>query len=181
MTRQPLLHPRSRTILIAGILSVISLGAAACGSSSSSSTTTTKATTTTMAAPTTTAAAAPTTTVPCTPAGTPSTGGPPPTLCLNDVFKTPSTNINCELSADKVYCQSINKPNSVVLSADGTVKPCSGQSCIGNGPLGTQVLAYGSSVTNAGFTCKSATTGVTCTVASGKGFMINDVTVTTLS
>ena len=122
MTRQPLLRSRSRTILIAGVLSVISLGAAACGSSSSSSTTTTKATTTTMAAPTTTAAAAPTTTVPCTPAGTPSTGGPPPTLCLNDVFKTPSTNINCELSADKVYCQSINKPNSVVLSADGDCK-----------------------------------------------------------
>lgn len=184
MSRQSFRRSPSRAILITGVLTVVSLGAAACGSSSSSSTTTTKATsatTTTMAAPTTTAAAAPTTTLPCTPAGTSSTGGPPPTLCLNDVFKTPSTNINCELSADKVYCQSINKPNSVVLSADGTVKPCNGQSCIGNGPLGTQVLAYGSSVTNAGFTCKSATTGVTCTVASGKGFTINDASVTTLS
>ncbi|CAB4859644.1 MAG: hypothetical protein F2903_06230 [Actinobacteria bacterium] len=184
MSRQSFRRSPSRAILITGVLTVVSLGAAACGSSSSSSTTTTKATsatTTTMAAPTTTAAAAPTTTLPCTPSSQQTNSGPPATQCLNEYFNSPSKNIGCQIRSQAVYCQSINQPNSVTLAADGTVKPCSGQNCLGNGPTGVQILAYGSSVTNFGFTCKSATTGVTCTVASGKGFMINDATVTTLS
>jgi len=180
MSRQSFGRSPSRAILIAGLLTVLSLGAAACGSSSSSSSSTTKATTTTMAAPTTTVAASSTTTLPCTPSSQASNSGPPPTLCLNEYFKSPSKNIGCQILSQSTYCQSMNQPNSVTLSADGTVKPCSGLNCLGNGPTGVQVLPYGSSVTNFGYTCTSATTGVTCTVASGKGFTINDASVTTV-
>ncbi len=164
----------TRSLLVAGVLAITVLGVSACGSSSSSSTATT-------AAPTTMAPST-TTSVPC---GTnPGTGAPTP-LCWNQDFVSPSKNIQCYFGPQTqnnptvtVSCQSFNKPSTVMLSVnEGIVYSCSASTTcnVGNGPVGMQVMPYGSSVTTNGYLCKSETAGVTCTVQStGKGFLISD-------
>jgi hypothetical protein len=96
-------------------------------------------------------------------------------------FLTPSRNISCEInsrqpynSPDSTYCQSNTPPQSVHLSADGTVSICNGQSCLGNPGIGTPILGYGQSSSLGPFNCASDTGGVTCTVASGRGFTISN-------
>lgn len=36
-----------------------------------------------------------------------------------------------------------------------------------------KTLAYGDEITHGGFTCRSATTGVTCTTKGGRGFLVS--------
>jgi hypothetical protein len=73
-----------------------------------------------------------------------------------------------------IYCQTMSPPQSVHMSADGTLTPCTGEGCEGNPGIGTPTLAYGQSANHGPFTCVSQTDGVTCTVASGHGFTISD-------
>jgi len=95
-------------------------------------------------------------------------------------FKSPSGNIECELDLglpglpDAAFCQTITPPATVTLTATGAVKPCSGANCgLGNGPENEVALAYGQSTRLGPFQCSSsATTGVTCTLANGRGFSI---------
>ena len=88
-------------------------------------------------------------------------------------FLSPSGHISCEMQ-DIVYCQTFSPPQSVHMSADGTVTPCAGEGCVGNPGIGTPTLAYGQSANHGPFTCVSQTDGVTCTVASGHGFTISN-------
>jgi hypothetical protein len=88
-------------------------------------------------------------------------------------FLSPSGNISCEME-NIIYCQTNSPPQSVHMSADGTVTPCTGEGCVGNPGIGTPTLAYGQSANHGGFTCVSQTDGVTCTVASGHGFTISN-------
>jgi hypothetical protein len=88
-------------------------------------------------------------------------------------FLSPSDNISCEMEND-IYCQTRFPPQSVHMSADGTLTPCTGEGCEGNPGIGTPTLAYGQSASAGPFTCVSQTDGVTCTVASGRGFTISN-------
>jgi hypothetical protein len=98
-------------------------------------------------------------------------------------FLSPSGNISCELdeaappgtqgSAAVAYCQSNTPTQSVRLDADGTVAPCTGVSCMGDPPLGVQTLPYGQTASHGPYACVSQTEGMTCTVASGRGFTIS--------
>jgi hypothetical protein len=94
-------------------------------------------------------------------------------LATADVFLSPSRNISCEMH-EIVYCQTFTPPQSVHLSADGTVTPCTGEGCVGNPGIGTPTLGYGQSANHGPFTCVSQTDGVTCTVGSGRGFTISN-------
>jgi hypothetical protein len=87
-------------------------------------------------------------------------------------FLSPTGNISCEME-DIIYCQTLSPPQSVHMSANGTVTPCTGEGCEGNPGIGTPTLAYGQSASRGPFTCVSQTDGVTCTVASGHGFSIS--------
>ena len=105
----------------------------------------------------------------------------PPATADSNTFLSPSRNISCEIEVrqnynmpDVTYCQSNSPPQSVHLSADGTVTPCTGEGCVGNPGIGTPTLAYGQSASLGPFTCVSQTDGVTCTVASGRGFTISN-------
>jgi hypothetical protein len=104
----------------------------------------------------------------------------PPAAADSNVFLSPSRNISCEMETkqaynmpDVTYCQSSSPPQSVHMSADGTVTPCTGEGCVGNPGIGTPTLGYGQSASVGPFTCVSQTDGVTCTVASGHGFTIS--------
>jgi hypothetical protein len=88
-------------------------------------------------------------------------------------FLSPSGHISCEMH-DVTYCQTFSPPQSVQMSADGAVTPCTGEDCVGNPGIGTPTLAYGQSASRGPFTCVSQTDGVTCTVASGHGFTISN-------
>jgi hypothetical protein len=94
-------------------------------------------------------------------------------------FRSPSGNIECELDygqaglANAAYCQTFAPSRSVTLKPAGALKVCSGQGCIGNGPDNEKTLAYGSSTSLGPFRCTSLTSGVRCTLASGKGFAIS--------
>jgi hypothetical protein len=87
-------------------------------------------------------------------------------------FLSPSGHISCEME-DIIYCQTFSPPQSVHMSADGALTPCTGEGCVGNPGIGTPTLAYGQSARRGPFTCVSQTDGVTCTVASGQGFTIS--------
>jgi hypothetical protein len=96
-------------------------------------------------------------------------------------FLTPSRNISCEMNSrqpynmpDATYCQSNSPPQSAHMSTDGTVTICNGQSCLGNPGIDTPILGYGQSASIGPFNCVSDTGGVTCTVASGRGFTISN-------
>lgn len=100
-------------------------------------------------------------------------------------FLAPSHNLGCELSyhrgsgiADETYCQTDSPPQSVRMATDGSFKPCEGISCIGNAGEDTPTLAYGATAAVGPFSCRSETSGVTCTVSSGRGFTISNAGIT---
>ena len=118
--------------------------------------------------------------------------GAPPAAADNPVctatwcsFLLPSRNIGCEINyqrgsgiPDETYCQSDSPPQTVRLSTDGTFKTCTGESCLGNAGQGTPTLAYGQSAGVGPFNCRSESTGVTCTVAAGRGFTLSNAGIT---
>ncbi|BBY23616.1 hypothetical protein [Mycobacterium stomatepiae] len=99
-------------------------------------------------------------------------------------FLSPSRNISCEVNyqraglSDDAYCQTMNPPQSVQLSATGVVTPCKGTSCLGNPAEDTPTLGYDQTAGVGPFTCTSKPDGVTCTVSSGKGFTISNAGIT---
>ena len=92
-------------------------------------------------------------------------------------FLSPSRNISCEMHTDggpaSAYCQSASSIQSVSMNANGDFTPCSGNQCMGDPALDTPTLAYGQTARLGPFACLSETDGVTCTVASGRGFVIS--------
>ncbi|MEU0498752.1 hypothetical protein [Mycobacterium sp. NPDC006124] len=94
-------------------------------------------------------------------------------------FYSPSHRIDCEIDTggrtgpDSVYCKTLEPARSASMDDHGTVTTCSGQSCVGDAAEGTPTLAYGQSVSLGPFRCSSARTGVTCTAARGRGFVIS--------
>ena len=100
-------------------------------------------------------------------------------------FLTPSHNVGCEIDyyrgnglPDETYCQTDAPPQSVHMSTDGSFKTCTGESCLGNAGQGTPTLGYGQSAGIGPFKCRSETSGVTCTVTSGRGFTISNAGIT---
>jgi hypothetical protein len=92
-------------------------------------------------------------------------------------FLSPSRNLSCEMHTDNgpasAYCQSNSAVQSVTMDANGNSTPCSGNQCMGDPAMDTPTLAYGQTARLGPFVCLSDTDGVTCTVASGRGFFIN--------
>jgi hypothetical protein len=86
----------------------------------------------------------------------------------NHFFNTP----------DVVFCYSIKPPQSVKLDVSGGLTPCAGDSCLANGPQWEQTLDYGEALALGPFSCLSETSGVTCSVASGRGFSISNSGIT---
>jgi hypothetical protein len=102
----------------------------------------------------------------------------PAQTATQGVFYSPSKNISCELDSggttgQTAYCFSLTPPQHALMDASGVVQKCQGDSCLSNPPLNTPVMPYGTSMSLGPFTCLSATTGVSCTIAGGKGFMIS--------
>jgi hypothetical protein len=97
-------------------------------------------------------------------------------------IRSPSHNLWCDVGdEDQAYCVSRNLPHSATLLRNGKVTICKGRRCVGNEKLfgsGTPVLAYGQQDVSAGYRCRSAKTGITCTQnlsgkGYGRGFMIS--------
>ena len=94
-------------------------------------------------------------------------------------FHSPSKNISCEVSSGgergaSAFCQSLQKPRSVTLSEQGTLKVCDGTKCLGDPPEDAFELGYGKSVKVGNFECMSKTTGMRCSVSpSGNGFELS--------
>ncbi|WP_407662944.1 hypothetical protein [Mycolicibacterium helvum] len=92
-------------------------------------------------------------------------------------FVSPSRNLSCEMHTDggppSAYCQSNSAVQSVSMDANGHFTPCSGNQCMGDPALDTPTLAYGQTARLGPFACLSQTDGVTCTVGSGRGFVIS--------
>ncbi len=154
---------------------------AACASGPDTATTTTStsaASTTSSTAPASTTTSSPTTT---TIPGVPTPFVPMQTATGGE-FVSPSGNIGCEVdfspSSQGALCLTISPPRSVHMTVDGTLTQCMGQQCLSNAGLNTPTLAYGTQTGVGPFRCVSATTGVTCTVTSGKGFTINAAGIT---
>jgi hypothetical protein len=96
-------------------------------------------------------------------------------------FLSPSRNIGCEMNyqrgsgiPDETYCQTDSPPQSVHMSTTGTIKTCTGATCLGNAGQGTPTLAYGLTAGLGPFNCRSEPSGVTCTVTGGRGFTISN-------
>jgi hypothetical protein len=102
-----------------------------------------------------------------------------PALAEVKSFYSPSKNISCEVSSGGeggayAFCQSLQKPRSVTLSEQGTLKVCDGTQCLGDGPEDAFELGYGNSVKVGDFTCTSKQTGMRCSVSpSGNGFELS--------
>ena len=93
-------------------------------------------------------------------------------------FLSPSGNISCQFgeyhTAERnVYCQTIEPTESVQMSTSGAFKVCRGALCVGNPADNAPTLAYGTSTAAGPFRCLSTTSGVICTVRSGRGFEIS--------
>jgi hypothetical protein len=111
-------------------------------------------------------------------------------ICSANVcsFYSPSHAISCEIDyqrgtgmPDSAYCQ-ISRPQpvaqSVHMDPGGAFSVCTGESCLGNAGLGQGTLAYGQTAGIGPFSCLSETKGITCTVASGRGFTISSSAIT---
>jgi hypothetical protein len=122
-------------------------------------------------------------------AGTPGAAADNP-ICSANVcsFYSPSHKISCELDyqrgagmPDIAYCQ-ISPPQplqqSVHMDPTGAFTVCTGETCLGNPGLGQGTLAYGQTAGIGPFSCLSEVSGVTCTVASGRGFTISSSGIT---
>lgn len=94
-------------------------------------------------------------------------------------FYSPTHRIDCEVNTggrtgpDSVYCKTLEPAQSASMDDRGTVTTCSGQSCVGDAAEGTLTLAYGQTVSLGPFLCLSERTGMTCTAAHGRGFVIS--------
>ena len=94
-------------------------------------------------------------------------------------FYSPTHRIDCEVNTggrtgpDSVYCKTLEPAQSASMDDRGTVTTCSGQSCVGDAAEGTPTLAYGQTVSLGPFQCLSERTGMTCTAAHGRGFVIS--------
>lgn len=94
-------------------------------------------------------------------------------------FYSPTHRIDCEVNTggrtgpDSVYCKTLEPAQSASMDDRGTVTTCSGQSCVGDAAEGTPTLAYGQTVSLGPFLCLSERTGMTCTAAHGRGFVIS--------
>jgi hypothetical protein len=102
-------------------------------------------------------------------------------------FLAPSRNLGCEMNyhrgsgiPDETYCQTDSPPQSVHMSTDGSFKPCTGETCLGNAGEGTPTLAYGQTAWAGPFSCRSEESGVTCKVTSGRGFTISTAGITSV-
>lgn len=120
-------------------------------------------------------------TVASSPSTSTGTAGTAPTT-----FRMPSGNIACTVSVDGVTCTiasiRFEAPAAAgctgqtghvfVLSTDGVTVPCvdGAPPAVAGDDVAT--LEYGSSMTVGGYTCTSATDGVTCTGADGIGFRL---------
>jgi hypothetical protein len=146
--------------------------------------TATTSTSTTAASTTSSSAAVSTTTSSPTPTTT--SGVPMPFVPMQTAtggeFLSPSGNISCEVDFSPTdqgaLCLTLEPPRSVNMTVDGTLTQCAGAQCLSNAGLGTPTLAYGTETGVGPFRCVSATTGITCTVTSGKGFTINSAGIT---
>ena len=175
--RVPARPLRVAVVLAAGAAVLL----AACSSGpgrATTSTSTTAVATTSSSAPAVTTTSSPTTT---TIVGVPTPFVPMQTATGGE-FLSPSGNISCEVNFSPqiqgAQCLTLSPPRSVNMTVDGTLTQCVGVQCLGNAGVGTPTLAYGTATGVGPFRCVSATTGVTCTVVSGKGFTINTAGVT---
>jgi hypothetical protein len=96
-------------------------------------------------------------------------------------FESPTRNIYCSVGdEDRVYCRTWTPPQSASMGIRGNVRTCKGsRRCTGPcGPRTRRIecskakvpkLAYGERDEVGPYRCKSAFTGVTCTVVSGAG------------
>ncbi len=106
-----------------------------------------------------------------------------PNFEFNAYFGPPTPSISCELvhrvkesatmQSTQAYCMSATTElvHHATLSASGVVKRCVGVQCGSNPGLGTPDLNPGTMVRSGPFTCVISKSGVTCTVADGKGFV----------
>jgi hypothetical protein len=142
------------------------------------STSTTAASTTSSSAAVSTTTSSPT---PTTISGVPAPFVPMQTATGGE-FLSPSGNIGCEVNfsptTQGALCLTVSPPRSVNMTVDGTLTQCVGVQCLGNAGVDTPTLAYGTETGVGPFRCVSATTGITCTVTSGKGFTINTAGIT---
>ena len=94
-------------------------------------------------------------------------------------FHSPSGNLQCEVSADaaqgtRAYCLTFDRPRSVTLRRNGSMKVCRGHRCLSNGPEDAFTLRYGRSVRVGPFRCTSLERGMRCVVLrSGRGFLLS--------
>jgi hypothetical protein len=95
-------------------------------------------------------------------------------------FHSPSGNIECEVAAaddqrgTHAYCQTFDRPRSVKLRRDGTLRVCRGIACLGNGPTNASTLGHGESIRVGPFRCESLERGMRCRVIrSGRGFLLS--------
>ncbi len=99
------------------------------------------------------------------------------TATVGGMFTSPTQNIVCQIrttGTEQVRCASFTPPRLVVMVADGTYTSCSGSQCeLGNPGPGIPVLSYGTATGDGPFLCLSTTSGVTCTITSGRGFTIS--------
>jgi hypothetical protein len=102
-------------------------------------------------------------------------------------FHSPSGNIMCEIDfqrgggdPDTAYCVSVEPPQNVSMNPAGVPTVCKGVSCLSNGPTDAFTLGYGQTTGLGPFTCSSEVSGMTCTVASGRGFTISRSGITTV-
>jgi hypothetical protein len=138
--------------------------------------------------PTVTIAPPPPTTPPAAPAPPPAPQAAPDSrFCpwsSQCNFLSPSHNISCEIdykfhgAPDAVFCYSITPPQSVTMYPGGAFTPCPGENCLANAAQNTPTLEYGQTIGLGPFSCLSETSGVTCSVASGRGFSISSSGIT---
>jgi len=96
------------------------------------------------------------------------------------VVQSPTGNIACgvyygtDITVPEVHCATFSPPQTADMTVNGTVTTCSGSTCaLGNPGVNVPTLAYGAATGVGPFVCVSAITGMTCTVAGGKGFTIS--------
>jgi hypothetical protein len=166
-------------VIAAGAVGLALAGCTARGTSSPTTTTTT-----TIVSPSTTA-------TPLASAASSSTTAPGhfiPAATPVYEFYSPSHNISCEIDyatsgtpTDSVLCTTMSPTQSVVMSADGSLRTCYGEQCGSNAGLNTPTLAYGDSTGVGPFRCTSTLAAMICTVTSGKGFNISRTGITTIN
>ncbi|MCV7225311.1 hypothetical protein [Mycolicibacterium komossense] len=101
-------------------------------------------------------------------------------------FVSPLGGISCEIDwqrggiPNQVYCQTASPPQTVTMDDGGVINSCMdvdhadfSSKCNRGDPGDAPTLAYGQTAGSGPFTCRSETTGVTCTIPNGRGFTIS--------